>query len=316
MVDVLGRELGDDLLEHVMDRGDLWVRVSNRAWHQAVDVCRRQLDCSFFSFLAGMDWLPVSSSGEKIFSGEEAGDDDESEEGEAVVEDVPTEMTTGVAGGESRFQVLARLQDVSAGVGITLKADLDEHEPTIASISDLYRGADWHEREAWEFYGFNFDGHPGLRHLYLPGEFEGNPGRKDFPLLARELKPWPGLVNVEQIPDHLDPKKIAAAAAEAAAAAAPPETADESAPPEAAVEEADVTGAPGADPVPAEQAIEAQADLPVTAEAAVSQIAPEAANEVAGEPLETTQTDAASTATQTDAAPTELSAEGEGGDES
>ena len=46
----------------------------------------------------------------------------------------------------------------------------------------------------------SFDGHPRLRHLYLPGEFEGHPLRKDFPLLAREVKPWPGLVDVEPMP--------------------------------------------------------------------------------------------------------------------
>jgi NADH-quinone oxidoreductase subunit C len=64
----------------------------------------------------------------------------------------------------------------------------------------VYPGADWHEREAWEMYGFTFDGHPSLRHLYLPSEFEGHPLRKDFPLLAREVKPWPGLVDVEGMP--------------------------------------------------------------------------------------------------------------------
>ena len=64
----------------------------------------------------------------------------------------------------------------------------------------VYPGADWHEREAWEMYGFVFDGHPSLRHLYLPFEFEGHPLRKDYPLLAREVKPWPGLVDVEPMP--------------------------------------------------------------------------------------------------------------------
>jgi NADH-quinone oxidoreductase subunit C len=49
-------------------------------------------------------------------------------------------------------------------------------------------------------FGIAFDGHPSLRHLYLPAEFEGNPLRKDFPLLAREVKPWPGLVDVEGMP--------------------------------------------------------------------------------------------------------------------
>ena len=64
----------------------------------------------------------------------------------------------------------------------------------------VYPGADWHERETWEMFGIEFDGHPALRHLYLPFEFEGHPLRKDYPLLAREVKPWPGLVDVEPMP--------------------------------------------------------------------------------------------------------------------
>ena len=71
---------------------------------------------------------------------------------------------------------------------------------TVATITDLFGGADWHERETWEMFGFDFVGHPGLRHLYLPGAFEGFPLRKDFPLLAREIKPWPGLVDKEPMP--------------------------------------------------------------------------------------------------------------------
>jgi NADH-quinone oxidoreductase subunit C len=69
----------------------------------------------------------------------------------------------------------------------------------------VYPGADWHERETWEMFGIVFDGHPALRHLYLPFEFEGNPLRKDYPLLAREVKPWPGLVDVEPMPGE-DPE--------------------------------------------------------------------------------------------------------------
>ncbi|NNF55362.1 MAG: NADH-quinone oxidoreductase subunit C, partial [Acidimicrobiales bacterium] len=53
----------------------------------------------------------------------------------------------------------------------------------------------------WEMFGITFTGHPGLRPLYLPGDFEGNPLRKDFPLLARIIKPWPGIVDVEPMPE-------------------------------------------------------------------------------------------------------------------
>ena len=79
-------------------------------------------------------------------------------------------------------------------------SDVGDDNPSVDSWTPLFGGADWHERETWEMYGFDFAGHPGLRHMYLPGEFEGFPGRKDFPLLAREVKPWPGLVDVEPMP--------------------------------------------------------------------------------------------------------------------
>ena len=57
-----------------------------------------------------------------------------------------------------------------------------------------------YEREAAEMFGITFEGHPDPRKLYLPSEFEGFPLRKDFPLLARAVKPWPGLVDKEPIP--------------------------------------------------------------------------------------------------------------------
>jgi NADH-quinone oxidoreductase subunit C len=61
-------------------------------------------------------------------------------------------------------------------------------------------------------YGIRFDGHPSLRHLYLPSGFEGHPLRKDFPLLARVVKPWPGLVDVEGMPEEpaAEPAAVAA----------------------------------------------------------------------------------------------------------
>ena len=64
----------------------------------------------------------------------------------------------------------------------------------------VYAGANWHERETHEMFGIGFDGHPDLRNIYLPDEFEGYPLRKDFPLLARMVKPWPGIVDVEPMP--------------------------------------------------------------------------------------------------------------------
>jgi NADH-quinone oxidoreductase subunit C len=56
-------------------------------------------------------------------------------------------------------------------------------------------------------FGIGFTGHPDLRNMYLPSDFEGYPMRKDFPLLARMVKPWPGIVDVEPLPGGTDDEK-------------------------------------------------------------------------------------------------------------
>jgi NADH-quinone oxidoreductase subunit C len=237
MLDLLTAELGDDLVGVELEPGtDLCIRVNRSAWRRTVELCKVRLGLTYFCFLSGIDWQPNPMLlGEKAWEPpEEAAEFEAAGEGEVAKVDearaeleageVDTEATgaeiavvdaelpapaagqegkaynTGVAGGDSRFQVFARLYNVTTHVGLTLKADLDDADPRIDSLVPLYRGADWHEREAWEMYGFTFDGHPGLRHLYLPTEFEGHPLRKDFPLLARLVKPWPGLVDVEPMP--------------------------------------------------------------------------------------------------------------------
>jgi len=193
----LREHLGDAILEHVIDRNDVWIRVNAQAWADVARVCKTELGFDYFCFLSGIDWmLNPDLGGEKRFTME--GDEPTGEPAE------PGPITTGVAGGDTRFQVFARLYDLERKVGITLKADLDEAEPHVGTWTKQFRGAAWHEREAHEMYGFVFDGNGDLRKLYLPGEFEGNPLRKDFPLLAREVKPWPGIVDVEPIPGSGD----------------------------------------------------------------------------------------------------------------
>lgn len=180
-------QFGDAIVGSHIARGDIWVRVANESWAQVVEFCRNTLGMRFFDFLAGLDWLNNTNlSGEKTFD----------PSAEATMGDT----VTGYAGGDTRFQVFARLRNIETGVGITLKVDLADDAPSVGTITHVFAGADWHEREAWEMYGFEFLGHSGLRHLYLPGAFEGHPMRKDFPLLAREIKPWPGLVDKEPMP--------------------------------------------------------------------------------------------------------------------
>jgi NADH-quinone oxidoreductase subunit C len=200
----IAAELGDAVIEARPLFTDVVVRVRLDAWRRAAEVAKQHLECDYLAFIAGIDWAPAPKEG-----GEDGGSDTS-----APVQ--PSEMTFGVTGSSGRFQVFAHVQSTRRHWGVTFKADVDESDPHVESWVAVYPGADWHERECWEMYGFVFDGHPSLRHLYLPAEFEGHPLRKDFPLLARVVKPWPGLVDVEGMPE--DPNAAADAAATDAAA--------------------------------------------------------------------------------------------------
>jgi NADH-quinone oxidoreductase subunit C len=183
----LEAELGADaIIESANSFGTLVVRIAADRWADAAVVARNTLACDYLSFVGGLDWMPAPT--------------DDTVEGDTSTPAQPSEQTPGLAGSAGRFQVFAHVESTSEHYGITLKVDVDEAEPRVASWVSVYPGADWHERETWEMYGVIFEGHPALRHLYLPGEFEGHPLRKDFPLLARVVKPWPGLVDVEPMP--------------------------------------------------------------------------------------------------------------------
>lgn len=211
----LERELGDGIVESADAFGMLVVRVKPDAWRRAAEVSKHELECDYLSFIAGIDWQPAPREGD------EAGGDTSS-----PVQ--PTEMTFGVAGSAGRMQVFAHVESTKRHWGVTLKTDVDERDPHAESWVATYPGADWHERECWEMFGVAFDGHPSLRHLYLPSEFEGHPLRKDYPLLARIVKPWPGLVDVEGMPGEEGNGASAAAPAADAAQDAPADADKES----------------------------------------------------------------------------------------
>jgi NADH:ubiquinone oxidoreductase subunit C len=63
---------------------------------------------------------------------------------------------------------------------MVIKIQLNRDQPVVATVSDIWRTAEFHEREAYEMFGVQFTGHPDLRKLILPDDFEGFPMRKDF----------------------------------------------------------------------------------------------------------------------------------------
>lgn len=186
---ILEASLGDDLLaSHIEPYRGLWVRVAAANWRSAVTCARDELDCKFFDFLSVIDWMP-SPYGRELETEQDLKDSFDS-----------GPMEWGYAGGASRFQMLCRVHSLTRHFGVIFKADLDDQDPRIPTLVSVYAGANWHEREAIEMFGIAVDGHPDVRNLYLPGGFEGYPLRKDYPLLSRRIKPWPGIVDVELMP--------------------------------------------------------------------------------------------------------------------
>jgi len=89
-----------------------------------------------------------------------------------------------VAGG-ARFTVVYRLCRVPGAARARLAVNAEEGE-SLPSAVPVYPSADWAEREAFDMFGVRFDGHPDLRRIYLPDDFDGHPLRKDFPLAGRD----------------------------------------------------------------------------------------------------------------------------------
>ncbi|TFF27674.1 NADH-quinone oxidoreductase subunit C [Jiella endophytica] len=82
---------------------------------------------------------------------------------------------------EKRFEVVYHLLSPRQNQRIRVKVRTAEDDP-VPSISDVFPAADWYEREAYDFYGILFTGHPDLRRILTDYGFEGHPMRKDFPL--------------------------------------------------------------------------------------------------------------------------------------
>jgi len=67
---------------------------------------------------------------------------------------------------------------------LQINLDLSKENPTVPSMTSIWTSADWHERETFDLMGINFEGHPNLKRIYLPDDWEGHPLRKDVKLKA------------------------------------------------------------------------------------------------------------------------------------
>jgi NADH-quinone oxidoreductase subunit C len=84
----------------------------------------------------------------------------------------------------NRFGVIYNIYSLSTKHRIRVKTFTQEDEPKVPTVSTVWPTANWHERETYDMFGIVFEGHPDLRRMYLPDEFEHFPLRKDFPLMG------------------------------------------------------------------------------------------------------------------------------------
>jgi len=148
----LQRELGDAVLGVEEFRGDLAVTVKPGTWVRAAKLLRDapELDYKLFLDLCGVDWLDR--------------------------EDRP-----------ERYEVVLHAYSVSHGHHVRLKTPVAEADPKLDTLTGVYKGANWFEREAWDLYGIRFEGHPHLRRLLTHEDFVGHPMRKDYPTGRRHV---------------------------------------------------------------------------------------------------------------------------------
>lgn len=87
---------------------------------------------------------------------------------------------------KNRFEIIYNLYSLSFKERLFIRVEIDGKNPESQSIVSVWKSADWYEREAYDMIGIKFTGHPDLRRIYMPEDYEYFPLRKDFPLMGIE----------------------------------------------------------------------------------------------------------------------------------
>jgi NADH-quinone oxidoreductase subunit C len=87
-----------------------------------------------------------------------------------------------------RFHVVFGLRSLQHNLFLMLRVPLDGNAPSLPTIISVYANANWFERELWDMFGIHIEGHPDLRRILMPYDWEGHPLRKDYPLGYEEVQ--------------------------------------------------------------------------------------------------------------------------------
>jgi NADH-quinone oxidoreductase subunit C len=169
--------LGLHVLEHYSFRGDDRIHIAREHILEVAQVLR---DASEFAFDLLLDVTAVDYLGQP--------DEFETklevwDRNRAVMRRQPQrrhELVLPPRGPHPRFAIVYHLTSTTRFHRLRIKCRVPEDDPTIASVTSLWPGANWLERETFDLYGIRFTGHPDLRRIYLYDEFQGHPLRKDY----------------------------------------------------------------------------------------------------------------------------------------
>ncbi len=148
-----------------LERGELTVHADAGVLVELLTFCRddAELSCEMLSDLSGVHW-PA---------------------GEHVIERQVS--TTGwpeyrIDRDRGVIEVLYILRSLTRNHALRVSVGVDDTEPRLPSVTGIYPTADFHEREIFDFFGVEFDGHPDLTRILMPDDWVGHPHRKDYPL--------------------------------------------------------------------------------------------------------------------------------------
>ncbi len=83
---------------------------------------------------------------------------------------------------QPRFHVIYQLTSLKRNLSLQVRVPVGAMEPSLPTVTRIYANANWREREVWDMFGIRFEGHPDLRRILMPADWQGHPLRKDYPL--------------------------------------------------------------------------------------------------------------------------------------
>ncbi len=89
---------------------------------------------------------------------------------------------------EPRFNVVYQLREMSLPADFRVRVQVPGNAPELPTAAGMYLNANWHEREVYDMFGVTFTGHPDLRRILMPADWQGHPLRKDYPLGYEEVE--------------------------------------------------------------------------------------------------------------------------------